>query len=262
MARYQVILAYDGADFKGFQRQAKGRISRTVQGEIEAALRRIGWRGAAILSAGRTDTGVHASGQVVAFDLDWKHGPQDLLAALNANLPGDIAAREVCPAREDFHPRFEALARRYRYRVFCSPLRDPLRERYAWRVWRPADLGQLQQAAKLLPGSHDFGAFGSPPGGRGSTVRHVYQADWAAKTDDQENGYLIFEIVGNAFLYRMARRLVSLQIQIGQGELEIEELTRCLESGEKKLVRTLAPPNGLSLIEVIYQDPAGNMTAD
>jgi len=262
MARYQVILAYDGTDFAGFQRQAKGRISRTVQGEIEAALRRIGWQGTALLSAGRTDAGVHASGQVIAFDLDWKHDPLSLLAALNANLPGDVAAREVCLTGGDFHPRFEALARRYRYRIFCSPLRDPLRERYAWRVWRTADLEQLQQAAKLLLGWHDFGAFGSPPGGRGGTVRQIYHADWTAKTDDQENEDILFEIIGNSFLYRMVRRLVSLQVQIGQGDLEIEMLARCLESGEKKLVRTLAPPNGLSLVEVIYHDPAGRMTAD
>lgn len=257
MARYQVILAYDGTDFDGFQRQAKGIKNRTVQGEIEDALRRIGWQGASILSAGRTDAGVHASAQVAAFDFEWKHNSQDLLAALNANLPGDIAARQVCETREDFHPRYDALARRYRYRIFCDPLRDPLRERYAWRVWPVMDLEQLQRASKLLLGRHDFGAFGSPPRPQGTTVRCIYQAGWTTNVASEGHTGFVFEVVGNAFLYRMVRRLVSLQVQIGQGVLRIERLAYCLESGEKNLVRTLAPPQGLSLDEVIYHDPAG-----
>ncbi len=129
MARYQVILAYDGADFFGFQRQADGCGQRTVQGVVEQALRRIGWQGRAILFAGRTDVGVHASGQVIAFDLDWLHSTDALLAALNANLPADVAAQAAQLAADDFHPRYDARARCYRYRLFCQPRRDPLRER-------------------------------------------------------------------------------------------------------------------------------------
>ena len=147
MARYQVILAYDGTEFVGFQRQAQGKKSRTVQAAIETALRQIGWQGRAILAAGRTDTGVHAAGQVVAFDLDWSHGEQALLAALNANLPPDVAAQAAFERRADFHPRYDALSRSYRYSIFCRPLRDPLRERYAWRVWPAPELERLQASA-------------------------------------------------------------------------------------------------------------------
>ncbi len=117
MARYQVILAYDGTHFVGFQRQGR---SRTVQGVVEAALRQLGWQGRAILSAGRTDTGVHAAGQVIAFDLDWTHPEKELGRAINANLPQDVAVRSVAPASPDFHPRFDATARRYRYHLFCD----------------------------------------------------------------------------------------------------------------------------------------------
>jgi tRNA pseudouridine38-40 synthase len=247
MARYQVILAYDGTDFYGFQRQASSPKNRTVQSVVEIALQRLGWNGQSILAAGRTDTGVHASGQVIAFDLDWAHSPQALQAALNANLPPDVAAQAVCPVRPDFHPRYDAVARCYRYRIFCQSIRNPLRERYAWRVWPPVELGRLQRAAARLQGSHDFVAFGTPPRVGGVTTRKVLKATWA-----QEQDSLVFEVVANAFLYRMVRRLVSFQVAIGQGELEIEAVLKCLESGSSKLVKGLAPSQGLTLVEVIY----------
>jgi tRNA pseudouridine38-40 synthase len=158
MARYQIILTYDGTGFLGSQRQAG---SRTVQIELEKALRKIGWQGKSILLAGRTDTGTHASGQVAAFDLDWVHGPNKLQDALNYNLPKDMSIREVKPAADHFHPRFEAVSRRYRYCLFCSPIRDPLRERYAWRIW--PQVSDLSPLASIWLGSHDFDLFGSPP---------------------------------------------------------------------------------------------------
>src|SRR5438552_2845331 len=123
MARYKAIIEYDGTDFLGFQRQAVGR---TIQAELEAALQRLGWKGKAVLGAGRTDTGVHARGQVIAFDLDWKHGEGDLLRALNANLPVDLAVKSAAECAPDFHPRFAAQARRYRYTLYNAPVRSPL----------------------------------------------------------------------------------------------------------------------------------------
>ena len=134
MARYKIILAYDGTHFQGSQRQT---VSRTVQGELERALRRLGWEEKTIYLAGRTDTGTHASGQVAAFDLDWNHGLDELLKALNAHLPDDMAVQEVKEAVGTFHPRFDASSRRYRYRLFCARIRNPMRERYAWCVWPP-----------------------------------------------------------------------------------------------------------------------------
>jgi len=241
MARYQIILAYDGSDFVGSQRQAG---SRTVQGELERALGRIGWQGRSILLAGRTDTGVHASGQVAAFDLDWGHGLDDLQDALNANLPRDMAVREVKPTAENFHPRFDATSRRYRYRLFYDPLRDPLRERYAWRLWPP--LGNLKPLAGIWSGTHDFAAFGSPMKPGGSTRRTVLSAAWKGRGHDWS-----FEIQADAFLYRMVRRLVFLQVAVGQGKLQAEDLVRALEA-PTRLPAGLAPASGLTLVEVRY----------
>ncbi len=210
MARYQVILAYDGARFQGSQRQAE---SRTVQGELEKALRKVGWTGGSVLMAGRTDSGVHATGQVAAFDLDWQHSEEDLVRALNANLPDDLAVRGIQVAAEEFHPRFDALSRRYCYRLFCQPIRDPLREKLAWRVWPAVNAAMLRKAARLFLGTHDFSAFGSPTSPEGTTMRTVRSAVWTRQNDEW-----LFEIQADAFLYRMVRRLVFVQVALPRAD--------------------------------------------
>lgn len=251
MARYQVKLAYDGSQYQGFQRQ---RRANTVQATVEAALRKLGWDGQAILAAGRTDSGVHARGQVIAFDLSWQHSAEDLQAALNANLPLDIAALDVQTTRDGFHPRYDAAARCYHYHLFCQAHRDPLRERYAWRVWPAVIVERLAGAAELLVGQHDFSAFGTPPRAGGSTIRRVLRAKWEAVLTSGENPDLVFEIVADAFLFRMVRRLVAIQVDVGQGRLETSDIARWLEEPPAFPVQGLAPPNGLILHRVIYPD--------
>lgn len=244
MERYQVILAYDGTDFSGFQRQAK---ARTVQMVVESALRQLGWQDKSLLAAGRTDTGVHASGQVIAFDMEWRHSTENLLRAINASLPQDIVAREVHIVGTNFHPRYDALSRCYQYRLFCDQVRDPLHERFAWRVWPEVKWTSLIKAASSLPGKHDFAAFGTPPRTGGSTVRTVLQAGW-----EEEGPYLIFEIVAEAFLYHMVRHLVHLQVMIGQGNQELGIIPRYLVGDINSPPVGLAPPNGLVLTRVDY----------
>lgn len=164
MARYKIILAYDGTNFHGSQYQTD---PRTVQRVLENTLRKLNWSGESVLFAGRTDAGVHASGQVAAFDLDWNHPIEKLQNALNALLPDDVSVRNVWQCDESFHPRFDAVNRSYRYRILCQPVRDPLRERYAWRVWPKPKVEVLQNVAKTFIGVHDFSSFGTPtrPGG-------------------------------------------------------------------------------------------------
>ncbi|MGD8405112.1 MAG: tRNA pseudouridine(38-40) synthase TruA [Anaerolineales bacterium] len=250
MARYQVTLAYDGTDFVGSQRQAKK--FRTVQGELEKALDKLGWSGHSVMMAGRTDTGVHASGQVAAFDLDWAHADGDLLRALNANLPADVAAWDVRVAAPKFHPRFDATSRRYRYRLFCRPVRDPLREKSAWRVWPEIDSHVIKEVATLFIGQYDFAAYGTPPRAGGSTLRTVMNAFWQAKDDEW-----YFEVQANAFLYRMVRKLVFVQVAVAQGKVSVEALAGSLteqvdERKRSELPSGLAPAHGLTLIEVTY----------
>jgi len=265
MARYQLTLSYDGTDFFGSQRQAISAGSsgaavsrpRTVQGELESVLRQLGWSGRSILISGRTDTGVHATGQVIAFDLEWSHADSDLVRALNAALPADMAVRDARVVHAKFHPRFDATSRRYRYRLFCQPVRDPLRERYAWRVWPPLNEAGLADSAKCFLGTHDFSAFGSPTSPRGTTVRTVMKSEWTQARDAKDEWH--FDAQADAFLYRMARRLVFVQVAVAQGKVSAEAIARSLakqaSAGKRSEIPAgLAPAHGLTLVEVTYAE--------
>lgn len=255
MARYKLILAYDGSAFAGSQRQAATARSRTgkrntVQGSLEEALRGLGWKARSVTLAGRTDAGAHASGQVAAVDLDWAHGPAALRDALNARLPFEIVVRDVALADPGFHPRFDARFRRYRYSLFCGRLRDPLGERLAWRVWPGFDPGLLIEIAQAFPGHHDFAAFGSSPAGKGGTVRTVLLSEWR---ELPSGARWQFDIAADAFLYRMVRRLVFVQVAVAQGRCSGDAVLRALDSGlGSELPAGLAPAHGLELMQVDY----------
>lgn len=247
MERYQLTLAYDGTEFNGFQRQAKTSKSRTVQGVIETALEEMGWQGNSILFAGRTDAGVHASGQVIAFDLDWRHGCFSLISAMNARLPQDVAVQAAENSRAEFHPRFDAKSRRYRYRTNCESTRNPFTDRFVWRIRPPLNTGRLDQIASLLTGTRDFAAFGSSPTSGGSTVRTVFSASWK-----EYGAEIVFDISANAFLYHMVRRLVHFQVTADQKKTDINNLRKCIESSSSFQAQGLAPAKGLNLVEVEY----------
>lgn len=244
MALYKVILEYDGTAFFGMQKQ---KIVRTVQGEVENALSKLVSEKTTLSFAGRTDTGVHAIGQVISFSINWNHSPNDLLKALNATLPHDAAVSKVVLAPKDFHPRFSANSRTYQYSVICYNHRRVNQERYVWRVWPSLDLNAINQAANLLVGKHDFGAFGTPPKKGNSTEREIKSAMWK----QQENQF-IFEITANAFLYHMVRRIVFLLVDVGQGKQTATNVEEFLRNPQDRMVPGLAPPNGLSLIAVNY----------
>lgn len=246
MKLYKSILTYDGTDFHGFQRQSSS--VRTVQAEVEAGLREIGWEGESILAAGRTDRGVHARGQVVAFQMEWKHGPDVLQRALNASLPGDMAVRSVETASQDFHPRFSAISRRYRYALLTDPIRDPLRERYAWRTWPPMKVADLNRIGANFLGRHDFGAFGSAPIEGGHTRREIKQLAWSEQDDLQW-----VDVKADAFLYHMVRRLVGAILEVANGKRSLEELQAALENPDNRWESGLAPAHGLCLEEVSYE---------
>jgi tRNA pseudouridine38-40 synthase len=243
MARYQLRLAYDGTDYFGFQRQGK---TRTVQSVFESVLRELGWEEESILFAGRTDTGVHASGQVVTFSLDWRHSDTSLVKAINAKLPKDTAVDRLVRVEAEFHPRYDASSRRYVYHIYLCPERDPLRDRYEWHVWPELDLDLLNQAAQLLLGKHDFSAFGRAMKPGASTVREVTQSRWSRQGDR-----LDYEIEGNAFLYHMVRRIVYLLVQCARKKLTLQELGQSVETCSS-LRSGLAPAKGLVLTQVRY----------
>jgi tRNA pseudouridine38-40 synthase len=244
LARYQATIAYDGTAFWGFQAQPG---FRTVEGELRSALGALGRRDGPLLAGGRTDAGVHAAGQVIAFDLAWKHPAEELQRALNALLPDDISCPALDTAADDFHPRYHALRRCYRYRIMAAPWPDPLRERYALRAWPMPDERRMANAAGALPGKRDFGAFGSAPRKGSHTVRTVFRAEWVSGSEA-----LDFWIEADAFLFRMVRTIVGTLLQVGSGRRSVEEFQALLEAPPQGRAAPPAPPNGLCLMQIAY----------
>jgi tRNA pseudouridine38-40 synthase len=243
--RYRAIVEYDGTDFQGYQIQAG---DRTVQGEIEKALEKVTQIPLRIDGAGRTDAGVHATGQVIAFNLAWKHSLADLHRALNATLPNDIVFSDLEMVDPAFHPRFSALSRSYIYTIINQPWVSVLHRRYAYHIKKKLDVAVMNEASQFLIGYHDFASFGKPPQGDASrTVREVFQAEWST------NGNLrLFNITANAFLYRMVRTIVGTLVQVGLGELAVGEVKEILEARDLKRSASPAPAHGLCLVKVTY----------
>lgn len=242
--RFRALIAYDGTQYFGFQRQREDQV--TIQGALETALRTVTGEPAAIVAAGRTDSGVHASGQVVCFDLAWRHGLDALQRALNVNLPADIAVSRLEVTHAAFHPRFDARRRAYRYQIYNEPVRSPAHRLYSWHVSQPLDMAQMNAAAAHLIGAHDFATFGQPPQGT-NTVREVFQAEWRRETE-----LLTFTIEANAFLYRMVRSLVGSLKLVGEGKWTVAAFVTALHGCDRKYITTVAPPYGLFLVSVTY----------
>lgn len=245
-ARYRALIEYDGAAYFGFQRQSAGQ--PTIQSELESALAHLARQPVPITGSGRTDSGVHAAGQVVSFTIDWRHGADALKRALNANLPDDIAVLQLEEASPDFHPRFDARRRTYHYRIYNAPVRSPLRRRRCWHVSRRLDLDAMNQAAALLVGTHDFATFGQPPQGE-NTVREVFAAQWL-----REQEFIVFHITANAFLYRMVRSLVGSLVAVGLGSWSVTDFAEAFHTCDRARSAAAAPPQGLTLASVHYDE--------
>lgn len=251
---FQATVQYDGTAYYGFQRQRRGpdREGVSIQQELEEALARLAGHPIRVTGAGRTDTGVHALGQVVGFTIEWPKGRGDaaLLRALNANLPPDIALSALAEAPPGFHPRFGARRRTYEYRVLNAPVRQPLLRHRAWQVAATLDEGRMNAAAALLVGAHDFATFGRPPAGD-NTVREVYSAGWRGD-EAGEGRLLVFRICANAFLFRMVRSLVGSLRKVGDGSWSVDDFAAALAACDRKRSASAAPAHGLYLVAVEY----------
>ena len=243
-------MAYDGTRYGGFQVQPN---APTVQAELERALSTICDEAIRVTGAGRTDAGVHASGQVVDFRTTKVLGEAELGRGVNALLPLDIAVSALEPAAESFHARFSATGRTYEYRIRVAPERDPL-ERYR-EHWISAmlDVAAMRQASALLVGRKDFSAFAAGPGG----VRRVRGADWC-----EEGAALRFRITADAFLRGMVRGIVGTLLWVGRGKTDTPAFEAILASRDRARGGPSAPANGLCLIAVEYGDPGRSKNDD
>lgn len=244
--RFAATVAYDGTAYHGFQRQKN---APTIQLRLEEALAGITGGPVGVTGAGRTDAGVHATGQVVAFDLEWAHGAASLGRALNANLPQDIAVRDAWQARDDFHPRFDARSRSYEYRLFVAEVRDPFRDRWAWRLDQEIDQDAVKSAAGHLLGKQDFLAFGTPPRGENS-VRTVSAVEWQVAG----SGEYRFRITADAFLYRMVRTITATLVRVGTGLMTADDFRGILAARQRGSAAPPAPACGLTLVAVTYSE--------
>lgn len=239
------VLEYDGTEYLGFQSQRGGR---TIQDELEQALAEFTGARVRIVGGGRTDAGVHAEGQTASFRMDWQRGLETLQRALNSKLAPSLAVKSLLEVPDNFSARYSALSRTYRYAVLNTPVRSPLRERYALWVGAPLDAAVMDRAAGELIGRHDFRRFGTPPHGD-NCVRRMIQAS-AQRQGDR----VVFEFEAEAFLYRMVRRLVGTLIRVGTGRLELDEFKALLDPAQTPLHRAgnAVPPRGLTLVKIKY----------
>jgi len=243
-----MTIAYDGTAYHGWQEQPG---QTTVQGTLVGALATILRERPAVEGAGRTDSGVHALGQVAAFRTEQPILLARLLAAVNSRLPDDVAVTEVREAPPDFRPSHHALGKRYRYRIYRSPLKPVLEGRYVWH-WRQAlALEPMQEAARLLVGTHDFKSFEGRGSYRENTVRTVTRLDIVEAGTE-----LHFEVEGNRFLYRMVRNLVGTLTEVGRGHWPVARVAEALAARNRMAAGPTAPPQGLCLMEVRYPDDA------
>ena len=256
-------VAYDGTDYRGFQYQPN---APSIQEELEVALGKIVTLQSRIVGAGRTDTGVHARGQVVAVHVSWRHDVAMLQRAWNAKLPPSIHVYNVCEALPDFHPRFSALHRTYSYTVRhltsdVNRVRSPLTDRYALFERRQLDVDTMQRAARFLIGEHDFATFGQPTQGE-STTRHLLLAEWAISSsqaelyaglcDEEPTRTLVFTVRASGFLRRMVRNLVGSLLEVGRGRWSSEHVAYILKQKDRALSAAPVPPQGLVLERVDY----------
>ena len=247
--RIALGIEYDGTSYNGWQRQKTGL---GVQQRVEEALAIVANEDVEVVCAGRTDTGVHASGQVIHFDSRSERSKRGWLLGANTNLPADIAVIWAQPVDDDFHARFSATARRYRYLILNRLQRSALHRDRAWWVYEPLDAVRMHEAAQHLVGKHDFSAFRAAGCQAKTAVREISHIA-VSRCDD----WLTLEVTANAFLQHMVRNITGTLAAVGQGEQEIDWIATVLESRDRKAGGIAAPPHGLTLVGVDYPESFG-----
>ncbi|GIN22792.1 MAG TPA: tRNA pseudouridine(38-40) synthase TruA [Bacillus bacterium] len=247
MQRYKATVSYDGSGFTGYQIQPKGR---TVQGEIEQVLRKL-HKGQAVgvTASGRTDSGVHARGQVIHFDSPLKLSGDQWIKACNSLLPDDISFSKVEEAGSNFHARFDAVQKKYKYFLYGGPIRDPFRRHFAAHIRGSLDVKSMRRAADCLKGTHDFSSFCSAKTETDNKVRTLFELEI-----EEQGRELVLTFVGDGFLYNMVRIIVGTLLDVGSGKLDIDAIPDILSAKDRTMAGKTAPAEGLYLWEVFYEN--------
>jgi tRNA pseudouridine38-40 synthase len=254
MRHFKLTIAYDGTDFHGWQIQAAGK--PTIQGEILSVLRRVTQENIMLHGAGRTDAGVHALGQVASFRTQSALSAMEFQRALNALLPPTIrivAAEEVGP---DFHARWSALGKTYRYRLYRGKVVPPTLWRYVLHYPFPLDEAAMRCAVQRFVGVHDFASFAASTGSEEddkerSTEREIYSAELARSADGEE---LVFTVRGRSFLRYMVRKMAGTLLDVGRGKLTAEDIDRLYQLKDRSKSGPTVPPQGLCMVSVDHEE--------
>jgi tRNA pseudouridine38-40 synthase len=242
--KYRITLAYDGTDYFGWQTQIN---QPTIQARLCAALEKFEGSPVTVHGAGRTDAGVHAEGQVVSFGLSRDWGGRDLRRALNGNLPPEIRVMDAAPVGEEFHARFDAKGKTYRYRACLAEVMNPFMFRYAWHYPYALDVEKLREESKMFLGAHDFSAFTIADCEAKTFVRTITEA-----RVEQEGDLLNFFFSGDGFLRYQIRTMVGALVESNRGRLRAGPLSELMERKERAGAGAAAPARGLTLVKVEY----------
>ncbi|MBF8984077.1 tRNA pseudouridine(38-40) synthase TruA [Lutibacter sp. B2] len=245
MKNIKLTIEYDGTDFLGWQKQSKGR---TVQEEIEKALSKILKKDVKINGSGRTDASVHAKGQVANFREAFTIPVERLPVALNSVLPDDIAILSAIEMNYDFHARYNAMGKKYVYKIYNSNIRSPLSRNYVYYVPQDLDIEKMKMATKYFLGTHDFKGFMASGSSVKETVRTIYNLDITEKEKQ-----ITVEVSGNGFLYNMVRIITGTLVDVGRGKINLNDLENIIASGDRNRSGHTASAQGLYLYEVYYK---------
>lgn len=248
---FKLLIQYDGTDFRGWQVQPG---ERTVQGELQRVVSLIEDAEVYVCGSGRTDSGVHAEGQVANIKLQKSFTPERLRGAINGNLWRDLRILQVEKAADDFHARFSAKGKTYVYRVINAPVISPFWSRYAHHEARPLNVNQMNEAAKYFLGEHDWTAFSAAQSDSENRVRNVTNFTVETVWDTRAQSQIIeFRITGEGFLRYMVRSIVGTMLEVGRGEKDFDTIQTAIVSGDRNLAGATAPAHGLTLLKVFYE---------
>lgn len=265
MRNIRLTLAYDGTNYFGWQIQPNGQ---SIQSTLRDAVTKLTGEVPTILAAGRTDAGVHALGQVANFRTNSTIPSEKMRAGLQNFLPHDIVVRDVADVDVNFHATYSAKQKRYRYIIHNSRVNDPFLRHYAWRVGFELDTQRMNDAAQMLLGTHDFRCFESEFPNKATSVRTVFEAVvgsssrwqlWSRPCDVRPFGdgpFVSFDIVADGFLYNMVRAIVGTLVKVGRKKWTPDDVKRIIENQDRSQAGETAPPQGLYLVEVDYQEQA------
>ena len=247
VSRVAACVEYRGSAYRGWQRQQSGVPS--VQEAVEKALSRVANHPVQVFCAGRTDAGVHASCQIIHFDSDAVRSPRNWIHGANANLPADISLSWVQPMGDDFHARFSAMARRYRYGIYNDPVRPAHLSREVTWNYRPLDIDLMRQAAQALLGTHDFTSYRAVGCQAKSPIKTIHHLELL-----RHGQFIVLDIRASAFLHHMVRNIVGVLMQIGCGERPVEWAAEVLRARDRAQGGLTAPAYGLYLVDVTYPE--------